>query len=169
MTRRMGRGMAALAGVLAMGGCALFQPQMRSTQTEMAEPFVLGGGGPSLALVEPQVSVVSAPQVGSFAGGRTFAHWCADCHGARGQGDGPLATQTDERPSDLTALARGNGGSFPARHVGNRLTMAPGPYHRGIAPALAQDLSGPLVEWEGGYLTTDGMAELLGYLAGLQG
>lgn len=38
---------------------------------------------------------------------------CAVCHGALGRGDGPLAPYLVTPPSDLTRLARRNGGVFP--------------------------------------------------------
>lgn len=36
-------------------------------------------------------------------GGKIFAANCAACHGAEGHGDGPLASQLKQRPSNLTA------------------------------------------------------------------
>lgn len=42
-----------------------------------------------------------------------FLNSCAVCHGAEGEGDGPLADELVKRPSDLTRLAENNGGEFP--------------------------------------------------------
>lgn len=49
------------------------------------------------------------------AEGRTLylAH-CASCHGASGRGDGPVADSLRRRPSDLTQMAKQNGGAFPS-------------------------------------------------------
>lgn len=54
-------------------------------------------------------------------GALLFAENCAMCHGADGRGTGELAAEiaaeTGRRPSDLTRLARSNGGTFPRAHV----------------------------------------------------
>lgn len=42
---------------------------------------------------------------------------CASCHGADGKGKGPVSGQLKSPPSDLTLLARNNGGSFPEAAV----------------------------------------------------
>jgi mono/diheme cytochrome c family protein len=42
---------------------------------------------------------------------------CATCHGLSGRGDGPMAARLKERPTDLTRLARDNGGVFPTQHI----------------------------------------------------
>jgi mono/diheme cytochrome c family protein len=42
---------------------------------------------------------------------------CATCHGVSGKGDGPMSARLKERPTDLTRLARDNGGVFPAQHL----------------------------------------------------
>ena len=46
-----------------------------------------------------------------------YATYCASCHGPTGHGDGPVAEALRVRPSDLTQLARGNGGVFPAEQT----------------------------------------------------
>ena len=42
---------------------------------------------------------------------------CAVCHGTEGKGDGPYAKHLTKRPTDLTALSKNNGGSFPETAV----------------------------------------------------
>lgn len=44
-------------------------------------------------------------------------NYCASCHGKSGKGDGPAAGALKQPPTDLTTLARMNGGKFPADHV----------------------------------------------------
>jgi mono/diheme cytochrome c family protein len=51
------------------------------------------------------------------SGSDTFLRYCASCHGAGGQGDGPLAASLSKPPSDLTQLARKNGGRYDERAV----------------------------------------------------
>jgi mono/diheme cytochrome c family protein len=48
------------------------------------------------------------------AGGRfQYQTHCAVCHGVKGVGDGRMAGDLLVKPSDLTQLAKKNGGSFP--------------------------------------------------------
>jgi mono/diheme cytochrome c family protein len=39
---------------------------------------------------------------------------CATCHGQSGRGDGPVSAELRTKPSDLTLIAKRNGGVFPA-------------------------------------------------------
>ncbi len=38
---------------------------------------------------------------------------CQSCHGVSATGDGAMATELKKKPSDLTTLAKRNGGNFP--------------------------------------------------------
>jgi mono/diheme cytochrome c family protein len=38
---------------------------------------------------------------------------CAACHGQNGKGDGPVGAELRTKPSDLTLIAKKNGGVFP--------------------------------------------------------
>ena len=38
---------------------------------------------------------------------------CAACHGQNGKGDGPVSVELRTKPSDLTLIAKRNGGVFP--------------------------------------------------------
>jgi len=42
---------------------------------------------------------------------------CGPCHGSDAKGKGPLANQLKETPSDLTQLAKKNGGVFPINAI----------------------------------------------------
>jgi len=46
-------------------------------------------------------------------GSSLFRTNCASCHGVDGKGEGPVADQLKFAPSDLTTIARRNGGEFP--------------------------------------------------------
>lgn len=46
-------------------------------------------------------------------GAKFYAENCVACHGMAGRGDGPSATELPSPPTDLTLLARKNGGNFP--------------------------------------------------------
>lgn len=43
---------------------------------------------------------------------------CLSCHGVGGRGDGPLAKFLTVQPTDLTALAKNNGGQYPNLKAG---------------------------------------------------
>jgi mono/diheme cytochrome c family protein len=42
---------------------------------------------------------------------------CAACHGVTGKGDGPLRPRLVTAPSDLTTIAKRNGGVFPVQRI----------------------------------------------------
>lgn len=50
-------------------------------------------------------------------GKQMYSSYCAPCHGTNGQGNGPAASALKPPPSDLTGLARSNGGKYPGNHV----------------------------------------------------
>jgi hypothetical protein len=67
----------------------------------------------------------------SLKGPDLFRAHCAACHGADGKGNGPVAPALNTKPTDVTVIARENGGSFPAKRIrrvieGDDLIMAHG-------------------------------------------
>jgi len=50
-------------------------------------------------------------------GAVTYKTYCAGCHGAKAEGDGPLAPHLGTRPSDLTTLSKRNEGKYPYTKV----------------------------------------------------
>jgi mono/diheme cytochrome c family protein len=42
---------------------------------------------------------------------------CASCHGVSGKGDGAMVGMLTKPPSDLTTLAKRNGGVFPVQRI----------------------------------------------------
>ena len=68
------------------------------------------------------------------SGAFLYRTYCASCHGATGQGDGPVA-DLGPRPSDLTRLRAAHGGVFPRGDV--RAALAGTRYVAGHAtPAM---------------------------------
>lgn len=64
----------------------------------------------------------SAENPSPTSGKEMFNAYCAPCHGIDAKGDGPAASVFRRRPSDLTKLARKNGGKFPGAEVANELS-----------------------------------------------
>jgi len=52
-----------------------------------------------------------------MSGLEMYESLCASCHGASGEGDGPVAPLIKIRVPDLTRIAYRNGGEFPAEDV----------------------------------------------------
>lgn len=50
-------------------------------------------------------------------GKREYESSCASCHGEKGKGDGAMREFLTKPPSDLTTLAKRNGGVFPNNRV----------------------------------------------------
>lgn len=63
----------------------------------------------ALAAVACASALAESPQLGR----NHYEAKCAVCHGADGKGNGPVANMLTEKPSDLTMMAKNNGGSFP--------------------------------------------------------
>ena len=79
----------------------------------------------SLAIAQQSVSAQNAPTVKhvpirntpSNSGKDMYESYCAVCHGKDAKGSGPAASALKTPPIDLTALAKNNGGRYPAPHV----------------------------------------------------
>lgn len=65
----------------------------------------------------PTVKHVPIANTPSNSGKDMYNSYCAVCHGKDGKGGGPAASAMKTPPSDLTVLAKNNGGKFPASHV----------------------------------------------------
>ena len=90
--------------------------------------------------------------VESVAGRDNFERYCASCHGGEGRGDGPVASALKTPPTDLTSLARRNGGAFPRDRIVSFVTGTGrdlaahgsddmpvwGPIFRGLDPSAAR-------------------------------
>jgi len=73
----------------------------------------------SAVLISLAVTIVSGPAMsqGADLGRAEYLSSCAACHGADGKGNGSIASQLVKQPSDLTILAKQNGGVFPVETV----------------------------------------------------
>jgi len=78
-----------------------------------------GGLAVSAVAVVGWLTVTSAraEDQGVVQGQKLYTKYCASCHGATGKGDGPQAASTTPKASDLTLIAKRNGGKFPFYEV----------------------------------------------------
>jgi mono/diheme cytochrome c family protein len=94
---------------------------------------------PALALAMVSAVLASLPGhasaqavTGAELGRHEFETNCAICHGIDARGGGPMRPFLARVPTDLTSLARRNGGVFPkdavAELIDGRATVEPGPH-----------------------------------------
>ena len=65
------------------------------------------------------------------SGKNMFVNYCASCHGVDGKGNGPAAVALKPAPTDLTTLAKANGGKYPAAFVSAVLKFGRNPVAHG--------------------------------------
>jgi mono/diheme cytochrome c family protein len=53
----------------------------------------------------------------SSDGAAMYRSYCAACHGPKGGGNGPVASTLKSKPTDLSRLAKNNGGQFPRERM----------------------------------------------------
>lgn len=66
---------------------------------------------------KPTIKRAPAADTSPSSGQEMFINYCASCHGKDAKGNGPAAGALKQAPADLTALARQNGGKYPADRV----------------------------------------------------
>jgi len=85
--------------------------------------------GPASAQ-DPQVKKEPIQQTSATSGAEMYKTYCAACHGKSGRGDGPAAAELKVPPTDLTLLAKNNGGKYPEDKVAATLRFgAKAPAH----------------------------------------
>jgi mono/diheme cytochrome c family protein len=76
---------------------------------------VLAAAAASLAAAAAAAQQTTETFVAGTSGADTYKTYCASCHGANAQGDGPLADDLRHAPPDLTTFAkRAADGKFDA-------------------------------------------------------
>jgi len=86
--------------------------------------FLLAGWTAAQENSNVKINKVPAPQTSPASGQEMYESYCASCHGKAANGSGPAAPALKVQPADLTALAKKNGGKFPADHVASVLSGA---------------------------------------------
>ncbi len=79
--------------------------------------LLLAGPGTPPARAQETVKKVPVRGTRATTGKDLYREFCAVCHGPAGKGDGPAASALKVAPSDLTQIAKRNGGAFPERKV----------------------------------------------------
>jgi mono/diheme cytochrome c family protein len=69
------------------------------------------------AKTPPTVKHVPITSTSPTSGKTMFENYCAVCHGKDGKGGGPAASALKVPPTDLTQLAKKEGGKYPSAHV----------------------------------------------------
>jgi mono/diheme cytochrome c family protein len=100
-----------------------------------------------------------------------YEAYCADCHGAGGQGDGPRASELPRQPTDLTRIAERNGGLYipgaVAEYIdGRRLVETHGPREMPVWGRRLDDRNAHLTEET--RLTGSTIAAIVEYIRTLQ-
>ena len=94
---------------------------------------------------------------------------CASCHGETGRGDGPLAKNLPQSPTDLTQLSKRNGGKYPAARTLSYIYGDPKKSHLArVMPEFSSAMSEDLVPVEIDGVFTPTPPELAGLLAYLE-
>jgi mono/diheme cytochrome c family protein len=81
----------------------------------VASVVVVGLEFAGAGLACAQAPAAGAPPVP--IGHHEYSHACAQCHGRGGKGDGPDGAALSPKPTDLTVLAKNNGGKFPTQKI----------------------------------------------------
>jgi mono/diheme cytochrome c family protein len=112
--------------------------------------LILAGGlllVPHVAYAQQTAVKKTAPKpTVSISGKDLYREYCAVCHGVDGRGDGPAASALKMRPTDLTRMAKANGGRFPeepflAAMRGERTVLAHGSGDMPIWGSVFQKMS----------------------------
>jgi mono/diheme cytochrome c family protein len=78
---------------------------------------VLSAGLATMAAAARTTLQTKPPRQDYTSGPYLYRTFCATCHGAGGNGDGPLADLLRQRPPDLTTIAERRGGAFPRAEI----------------------------------------------------
>jgi mono/diheme cytochrome c family protein len=80
--------------------------------------IVIGAGLCALAQGQnTEIKHAPAATTSPASGHDMFMSYCASCHGKDAKGNGPAAAALNTAPTDLTSLAKQNGGKYPDMKV----------------------------------------------------
>jgi mono/diheme cytochrome c family protein len=119
---------------------------------------------------KPVVKETAIQRTSPISGKEMFTEYCAPCHGTDGKGAGPAASAMKAPPTDLTQLAKKQGGKFPANHIASVLKFGSGSAARAHGSA-DMPIWGPLFRSLDKYHDTtvqQRIANLVDYIEALQ-
>jgi mono/diheme cytochrome c family protein len=105
------------------------------------------------------------------AGRHEYERYCSACHGTDARGDGPVAAALKREPTDLTRIAKRNGGQFPAGRVtgfidGRTIVAAHGAREMPVwGEVLSTEIPNPDTKDE---VTRGRISLIVGYLESIQ-
>jgi mono/diheme cytochrome c family protein len=94
----------------------------RNLGTGMLLMLLLAAGAAAQQAAKPEIKKVPARYTSPASGKGMYEEYCASCHGQDGKGSGPAAPAMKTPPTDLTTLAKSNGGKFPSSRFTGVLT-----------------------------------------------
>lgn len=120
------------------------------------------------AASKTEVKKTPIKQTSAASGKEMFVQYCAPCHGTDGTGNGPAAPAMKVSPTDLTQLAKKNGGKYPSNQVAAVLKFG-----SGAGPHGSKDMPvwGPLLQSLDKYhdeVAQQRVANIVGYIESLQ-
>ena len=91
---------------------------------------------------------------------------CAACHGQNGKGNGPVSAELRTKPTDLTLIAKKNGGVFPSEVLhriidGRRTIRAHGSYEMPVWGSI-------ILRSESEEIERNRISAIIGYLKTIQ-
>lgn len=84
--------------------------------------FILVAAAAAQQAGKPQIKKAPARYTSPASGKEMYDEYCASCHGKDGKGAGPAAPALKTAPTDLTTLAKSNGGTFPTSRFASVLS-----------------------------------------------
>lgn len=90
------------------------------------------------------------PETTPSTGRSDYAQYCAVCHGDSGKGNGPAAAGLKPAPTDLTKLAKNNGGKFPSLQAMGQIHGATMGRSESHMPAFGEIFEGKTVLYDAG-------------------
>jgi len=122
----------------------------------------------ALAKDQTIATQASIPSVWVPSGEVMYKQFCAACHGAHAQGNGPAASTLRTQPPNLTTLAKRHGGKFPYDYVSGVLLFGPGTSAHGSSDMPTWGPIFQTIDRNGEPAARDRIRNLADYLASLQ-
>jgi mono/diheme cytochrome c family protein len=138
---------------------------MRQALLVSAMVFVIFAGLPKDQAIAAQAPF---PSVWVPPGEVMYKQFCAACHGAHAQGNGPAASTLKTQPPDLTTLAKRHGGKFPYDYVSSVLRFGPGSSAHGSSDMPTWGPIFQTIDRNSERAAQDRIRNLADYLASLQ-